>query len=170
MIRAKAPSVATVIVVGFLLTLTGCYSYTPIPLEIAPVGQDVRVLITRRGALELVEVTDVQGEVPSVAGQIVSQEDRDVLLRVPVGQRREGFHMVALEQTVRIPTGEILQVERRDFDRGKTALLGVGFIAGSAFIITSIMNAIGGDTSPQPGPGPDENRIPIPMISIPIGR
>lgn len=168
MTHATRPFLATVIV-GALL-LSGCYSYTPVPLEVTPNGQDVRILITRQGALELVEVTEVHGQVPSVTGQIVSQEDRDVLIRVPVGQRRDGFHMVALEQTIRIPAGEILQVERRDFDRGKTALLGVGFIAGSAFIITSIMNAIGGETNPQPDPGPGETRIPIPLISIPIGR
>ncbi len=168
MTHATKPSLATVIAGAFLLT--GCYSYTPVPLAVTPNGQEVRVLITRQGALELVEVTDVQGEVPSVRGQIVSQADREVLMRVPVGQRRDGFHMVDLEQTIRIPAGEILQVERRDFDRGKTVLLGVGFVAGSAFIITSIMKALGGDTSPRPDPGPDEIRIPVPMISVPIGR
>lgn len=168
MTHATRPSLATVIVGAFLLT--GCYSYTPIPLEVTPNGQDVRILITRQGALELVEVTDVQGEVPSVTGQIVNREGREVLMRVPVGQRRDGFHRVSLEQTIRIPAGEILQVERRDFDRGKTALLGVGFIAGSAFIITSIMNALGGDTGTDGTAPPDENRIPVPMISIPIGR
>ncbi|MEX2466870.1 MAG: hypothetical protein WD995_08160 [Gemmatimonadota bacterium] len=152
------------------LLSSGCYSYTAVPLELAPEGEDVRVLVTRRGAFELSEITAVQGEIPSVRGRIVSKEQGEILLRVPVAQRTDGFHMVSLDQTVRVPTGEILQVERRDFDRGKTALLGAGALAGSAFIIISIMDAFGGDAGSGEGPDPEETRIPVPLISIPIGR
>ena len=153
-----------------LLASAGCFSYTAVPLEMAPEGQDVRVLVTRQGAFELSEVTDVQGEVPSVPGRIVTKEEREILLRVPIAQRRDGFHMASLDQTIRVPRGEILQVERRDFDTGKTMLLGAGALAGSVFIIMSIMEAFGGDTAPGEGPGPDESWIPTPLISVPIGR
>jgi hypothetical protein len=153
-----------------LLASSGCFSYTAVPLEMAPEGQDVRVLVTRQGAFELSEVTEVEGEVPSVSGRIVTKEEREILLRVPVAQRRDGFHMTSLDQTIRVPVGEILQVERRDFDTGKTMLLGAGAVAGSAFIIISIMKAFGGDTSPGDGPSPEESWIPLPLISVPIGR
>ena len=153
-----------------LLFSSGCFSYTMIPLELAPEGQDVRVLVTREGAAELAEVTEVEGQVPSVNGTIISKEDREILLRVPVAQRRDGFHLASLDQTIRVPTGEILQVERRDFDTGRTLLLGAGAAAGAAFIIISIMEAFGGDTAPGEGPSPEETRIPAPLISIPIGR
>lgn len=163
-------TVTRAVLMAALLTSAGCFSYTAIPLELAPEGQDVRVLVTRRGAFELSEVTNVQGEVPSVSGRIVTKEDREILLRVPIAQRRDGFHMASLDQTIRVPMGEILQVERRDFDIGKTVLLGAGALAGSVFIIMSIMDAFGGDTGSGDGPGPDESWVPAPLISVPIGR
>ena len=93
-----------------------------------------------------------------------------MLLRVPVGQRRDGFHTVSLDQTIRVPVAEILQMERRELDVTKTSFLVAGALGGSAFIIFSIMNAFGESDARDPGGNPQENRIPIPVISVPIGR
>jgi len=152
------------------LLSTGCFRYVPVTLETAPQGQDVRVLVTRQGAAELREIIDVPGEVPSLTGRLEALEGRDVLLRVPVGQRQAGFHTVSLDQTIRVPAGEILLIERREFDRGRTALLVGGAVAASTFIIVSIMQAFGGDTSDPGDPGAPESRIPLPFFSVPIGR
>jgi hypothetical protein len=150
--------------------MSACYRYTPVPLQITPEGQQVRLLVTREGATELREVTEIGAEVPTLTGTIVEIEDQEILLRVPVAQRQAGFHTVSLDQTIRVPSGEILQVERRDFDRGKTALFVGATVAVSAFVITSIMKAFGGDSSNPGDPPPVEIRIPTPLISIPIGR
>lgn len=163
-------TVTRAVLFSALLASAGCFSYTAVPLELAPEGQDVRVLVTRRGAFELSEITSVEGEVPSVTGRIVTKEEREILLRVPIAQRRDGFHMASLDQTIRVPLGEILQVERRDFDTGKTMLLGAGALAASAFLIMSIMEAFGGDSSRDGGIPPDESWVPAPLISVPIGR
>lgn len=163
---------ATVLFPALLLTLLlpGCFRYVPVTLDTAPEGQDVRVIVTRDGASELREVADVASEVPTLTGRFMGFEDRNMLLRVPVGQRQAGFHTVSLDQTIRIPSGEVLQIERREFDRGRTALLAGGAVAGSVFIIASIMQAFGGDTSGPGDPGPPESRIPIPFASFVIGR
>jgi hypothetical protein len=148
---------------------SGCFRYLPVPLEATPDGQDVRLLVTRQGASELNEVANVDGAVPTLTGTIVSREGRELLLNVPVGQRQDGFHTASINQTIRVPMGEILQVERRELDKAKTGLLLGGAAAGSAFIIFSIMDAFGGDSSGSP-PDLNESRIPIPFLSIPIGR
>jgi hypothetical protein len=127
------------------------------------------LLVTRRGASDLAQVTTIEGEVPTVRGTLLEREGANMLLRVPVGQRRDGFHTVSLDQTIRIPMSEILQVERRELDVPKTSLLVAGAIGGSAFIILNIMKAFGESDVPDGG-GPEESRIPVPFISVPIGR
>ncbi|MDZ7778915.1 MAG: hypothetical protein U5R14_03120 [Gemmatimonadota bacterium] len=169
MTRPATGTRAALTATALLFSLSGCFSYVPATLESTPAGEDVRVLVTRQGASELLEVTDIEGEVPALRGTLMGREANDVLLRVGVGQRREGFHTVSLDQTIRVPSGEILQVERRELDTGKTALLTGGAIAGSAFIIISIMDAFGGDAGRKPDQ-PQEIRIPTPFISIPVGR
>lgn len=151
------------------LLLSGCFRYVPTPVDVAPPGEDVRLLVTRQGAADLAQVTDVEGEVPTVRGTLLERRGAEMLLSVPVGQRRDGFHTVSLDQTIRIPVSEILQVERREFDTPKTAFLVAGAVGGSAFIIFSIMSAFGESDGSDPG-GPEESRIPIPFISVPIGR
>lgn len=169
MIRRATGTRAALAAAAILLPLSGCFSYVPVTLESTPEGEDIRVLVTRQGASELAEISDIQGEVPALRGTLLGRDQNDVLLRVGIGQRQEGFHSVSLDQTIRVPSGEILQVERRELDKGKTALLTGGAIAGSAFIIISIMDAFGGDAARE-GEQPEEIRIPTPFISIPIGH
>jgi hypothetical protein len=154
-----------------LLLLSGCFRYVPVPLEVVPDGEDVRLLVTRQGAFELSEVTNVEtGAAPTLRGTVVGREPETLMVRVPVGARQEGIHTVTLGQTIRVPEGEILQVERREFDAVKTGGLVAGVIGGSVFIIVSIMDAFGGDQTNGDPPQPPESRIPVPFVRIPIGR
>ena len=151
------------------LLLSGCFRYVPTPVDMTPPGDDVRLLVTRQGADDLAQVTIVESAAPTVRGTFVEREGASMLLRVPVGQRQDGFHTVSLDQTIRIPVSEILQVERRELDVTKTGFLIAGAIGGSVFIIRNIMSAFGESDGSDPG-GPEESRIPVPFISIPIGR
>lgn len=151
-------------------SLGGCFRYVPVPLEAVPPGESVRLLVTRQGVSELTEVTEVEGAAPQVQGTLLGLEESTLMLRVPVGARQEGIHTVRLEQTIRIPEGEVLQVERREVDPLKTiGLLAVGVAGGTAMIL-SIMEAFG-ESSPRRDPSPpEESRIPIPLLRVPIGR
>lgn len=150
--------------------LSGCFSYVPTALDVTPAGEEVRLLVTRQGAAELAQVTDVSTEVPTLRGTVLEREPETLMLRVPVGQRQMGFHTASLDQTIRVPVGEILQVERRELDTGKTALLIGGALGASAFVIFSIMEAFGESPTPGDPTPPEESRIPIPFLSVPIGR
>ena len=151
---------------GAVALLSGCFKYVPTQLEATPEGQNVRLFVTRQGALELTEVSEVSGAVPSLAGTLVAREGRDVLIQVAVAQRRDGFHSVNMAQTIRVPTGEILSVERREFDAVGTALLAGGTAALGATIVFLIIEAYGGPASPGEDPPVD---LHLDLFRIPIG-
>jgi hypothetical protein len=149
------------------LCLSGCFSYVPTALETTPVGEDVRLLVTRQGGFELSAITNIDASVPLVRGRIVGREGAELLLSVPAAQRRDGFHTVQLNQTIRVPVDEIVGIERREFNGFNTALLAGGGVAVAVGIITVIMDAFG-NTGLDTGPEPPEFRGSF--FSIPIGR
>lgn len=155
------------LLLGAVLVASGCFKYVPTQLEAMPQGENVRLFVTRQGALELAEVREVDGSIPSLTGRLVSQEDREVLIQVPVAERREGFHSVDLTQTIRVPAGEIISVERRQFDPLGTGLLAGGTAALGAMVVYLIIDAYGGP--PRPGEIPPDELRHIDLFSIPIG-
>ena len=149
------------------LCLSGCFSYVPTALETTPVGEEVRILVTRQGGFELSAVTNIDASVPLVRGRLVGREGPEILLSIPAAQRRDGFHTVQLNQTIRVPVGEIVGVERRKFDGLNTVVLAGGGVAVALGIIAVIMDAFG-NTGPDGSPEPPEFRGSF--FSIPIGR
>jgi hypothetical protein len=149
-----------------VLVLPGCYSYTPTDLTAVPPGADVRLLVTRQGAFELSEVTEVDARVPIVHGRIVGREGDDLMLNVAVSQRQDGFHTVRLGQTIRIPLGEILSTEEKSLSPSKTGLALAGAVGGAAFVIFSIMKADGQLRDPTT----DAPEFGLPWLTIPFGE
>jgi hypothetical protein len=147
----------------------GCFTYVPAQLETTPPGENVRVLVTRQGASELASVTTVAGDVPSMDGSVVGTEGTDLLLRVAVGERREGFIASSLNQTVRVPVGEILSFQRREVDKLRTGLL-VGVAAGVATAVVVFILDPFGSRDPPSGPDPDELRLDMGVFTIPVGE
>ncbi len=152
------------------LALSGCYRYVPTQLEAMPPGEDVRLTMTRQGAFELAEVIEVTAVAPVVRGQIVRTEDQTLLLSVRVGSRQEGLHSVDLSSTIRIPMGEILGVERREFDAVRSGALAVGTAGVAAAVILVIMESFGNGGRPDGPIDPEETWLPIRLFSIPLGR
>lgn len=149
-----------------VLVLPGCYTYTPTDLTAVPPGADVRLLVTRQGAFELSEVTEVNARVPVVEGRIVGREGDDLMLDVAVSQRQEGFHNVRLGQTIRIPLGEVLSAEEKLLSPSKTALALAGAVGGAVFVIVSIMKADGQLRDPTTNPP----EFGVPWLTIPFGE
>ena len=160
---------STVMFAAGALTLSGCYQYRPIPIDLAPQGENVEVVVTRTGAFELGEVTNLSGEVPVIRGEYMGEEDDALLLQVPVGSRQDGIHRVDLQQIIRVPTGEVLAMSQREFDAGSTALVvGVG-AAGVAALLYGIIEAFGSGSGSDGTDPPDDSWMPLKLFSIPIG-
>ena len=149
------------------LCLSGCFGYVPTALETTPVGEDVRLLVTRQGGFELSAVTNIDASVPLVQGRLVGREGSELLLGVPTAQRRDGFHTIQLTQTIRVPVDEIVRIERREFNGLNTVLLAGGGVAVAVGIITVIMDTFG-NTGPDGSPEPPEFRGRF--FSISVGR
>ena len=149
------------------LCLSGCFGYVPTVLETAPVGEDIRLLVTRQGGFELSAVTNIDVSVPLVRGRLMGREGSELLLSVPTVQRRDGFHTVQLTQTIRVPVDEIVRIERREFNGLNTVLLAGGGVAVAVGIMAVIMEAFG-NTGPDGSPDPPEFKGRL--FSIPVGR
>lgn len=143
--------------------LAGCFAYVPADPGTIPAGQEVRVLLERGTEIELPDGVPPESEV--LRGRLVRREDDRLTLRVPVGERRPGYS-VELGQDVRIPTAQVLQIQRRELDLGRSALLVAGGAAVAGALLMVIMDDAGASsTSPQPGPGPEVIRVPL--LSLP---
>ena len=155
---------------GFLVALLpGCYSYTVSDPGIAPVGEHVRVAVTRAGGAEIAQVTGRDDAIPLIEGQLVERDAQTLSVRVPVGSPLDIGAVSNLGQVVRVPVGEILSIEEREFSRGKTALLIGGSTAAATLFVIAMMETFGGGTPIDPGDA-DVSRSPRSILfSIPFG-
>jgi hypothetical protein len=147
-----------------LVSATACYSYTPIPSQTVPPGENVRVFVTRRALLDLEDVIDVSGT--NVRGRVVRQDASQLFLRVPVGARQVGFHSESIEQEVPIPVAEITQVERRQFNRMGTGAFIAGGFGATAVVLFVIIQAYGEPEFEEECPDCADFRVPL--LSIPF--
>jgi hypothetical protein len=163
--------VAKRILVGlFVLLATGCYSYVPVELEVAPVGQDVRVYLSRTGVERLRELGGDQipgaaADQPVVSGTLVRRTGSDFSLLIPVTSRQVGFLQTDLGQQVTFPAADAVQVQLRKVSALKTGLV----VAGSTALIGYvIVNIVQGARQPvdRPIPEPGDLRFPA-RFSIP---
>lgn len=153
-----------------LFVLPGCYRYVPIEGVAPSAGEDVRVEVTRRGLFELGEILPTPPTSGSVTGRSAGVDGSDLLLNVPVGQRREGFMSSDLTQIVRIPVEEILGVSRKELDGKTTGFFIAAAAAVSAGLIMVILDTFGGSGGGGDDPVPPDFSPVIGSFSLPWGR
>lgn len=153
-----------------LLVLSGCYTYTPTDASIAPPGEEVRVLVTRAGQSELAAIVGDNGAAGTIVGVIQSVEDDDLLMSVEVGQRQEGIRRIDMVQTIRVPRGEIISMERREVNRVGTGLMIAGAAALGVGVVFGIIEAFGTGEPGEVEPPPVDFTGTIGRFSFPWGR
>ena len=154
------------VVTNLVLVLAGCFNYVPTDFTTVPVGEDVRLTVTRERVPDLSELTLQNDPIPVLEGILERREDASLIVRIPVGRRAEGFHSVALGQAIRVPPGAIISTELRVLDGFKTAGMIAGTIAGATTLLLLGMDAMS-DQAPLPQPDPPD--LQLKLISIPIG-
>ena len=155
----------TICSAAILLLSSACYRYVPIETATAAPGEPVRVYVTEAGAEGFREVYEVDQALPRLRGTVVGRDAGDLLIAVQVAQRQVGFQAVGLDQTLRIPEGEILATERRSLNGLATSAF-VGVVAGGvAAILSFILESEGEPLPPEP-----EVDLMVPLISVPVGR
>lgn len=111
---------------------SGCYAYTHVPVASAPIGEEVRLVMTRQGAAELISVMDIEGAALTVIGTLDGRESESLVFRVP--QPVMSPTAPRLEQVVRVPVAEVLSLELQSYSRARTGML-VGGAAGIAALL-----------------------------------
>ncbi len=153
--RATIPSSAprALAALTLLWILPGCYTFQAInPLDAAP-GEEIRLVLAgpRTGGLA---PSFLRGET-LVQGNLVGVSDDSVGVSVWIGAAYRGTPFEPVHQTYSFPRVELVQMERRQLSRVRTALTTAGVLAG----IYVLIDRLGYFENPNPGPG-DENPPP----------
>ena len=146
--------------------LSGCYKYIPTEAELEPPGQEIRVEVTRLGAEQMTEISDESMASGTITGEVVGVEDDDLLMKVAVGERQRGFQTVDLNQTIRVPLGEVLRLERRELDGTATGLVIGGVAAAGVAVVFTIMKAFG-TSAPNDETPPPVEFLRFNLLSLP---
>ena len=149
-----------------VLGASGCYRYVPTDFLTAPVGQDVRLVVIPDQIEDLAEIGRQDDAIPVVEGTVVGRDGQDLLVRVPIARRQDGFQTQVLGQSIRVPASAIVRAELKLLDKGKTVgatALGLAGLAGLVFAGLEVR----GEETPFPDDDPPELRLTI--FSLPIG-
>ncbi len=137
-------------VVPFLV-LGGCHRYTPLEGVAPAPGDEVRVRLTVGAAVEL---SDRLGTpVRSVDGIALRAGADSVVLTVPGGMRYAGTVFEARQDTLAFHQAQVVQVERKEFSRGRTAVAAAVAIAAAIWIIRAVGGSGGVSGDPSNGGG-----------------
>lgn len=146
------------------IALSACFSYVPAEFDAVPLGESVRVYLTRQGIAAAGDALDQDGE-PFLRGTLLRRDGDRMVLRVPVARRQVGFFAEPIGQDIEVRTSDVVQLERRRLDRTGTGLLVAGTVASAAAVIFLIIDSGGAEDIVDPPP-PERRRIPI--FSLPI--
>jgi hypothetical protein len=137
-----------------ILLISGCFSYIPTELTSVPQGQEVRLHLTRQGLAALPEIPNQAGL--TLTGKLVESGEDRLRVRVPIAIQQDAIVTRTLGQELVIPANAIVQVERRTFNRGRSALVLLGGAVVAAVAYASFRDS--GPESPDlPGePGEPE--------------
>lgn len=135
---------------------SGCYQYLPAQIEPSPpVGDDIRLVVSREGAIEFAEVADLSNvAAPRIEGKLERAEEGSLMVRVPLSTAAyQPGTFSDVGQLIRVPTNQILGIERRKFDPVMSGIVVGGIVAGGTIMLLRIIDAVGtnnGDDNPDP--------------------
>ena len=142
--------------------LIGCYSYQPIAPAAAPPGTEVRAVITGAASDR---VAPLIGSLDTrvLVGNVIENANGAMTLEVPTGgMPNVAASVVRLHARVPIMPTDLVGLERRKLDKGRTALLAGGIAAG---VGAGVALALKAAADPEPGKLPTDpppiNRIPL---------
>lgn len=129
-----------------LLVLSACYTYAPLVGENPGLGDDVRVRLSQA---EAVRVSDMTGRpIRTLEGRVFRVASDSLTLDVGWGAVYAGTPFAGRRDTLSFHERDLLELDRKELSRGRTALLGVGLVAAIVMIVTSVTGGGSGD-----GPG-----------------
>lgn len=145
-------------VLPLAMAASGCYSHAAVRPENVQPGALVQARITAARAEQLTDELGRESRV--LRGRIVGEEGGGILLQVPA---LTGAGGPRLEQRVLLPAPEIVELELRTLDRGRTAGLAALLAAAGGYVLLQQFRSGGKDDPPggdKPGGG---NQVILPF-------
>ena len=141
----------TLAALALSLVASGCYSYTEVSPAAVPPGSEVRVSV--RPDADVGVGSDPLPDGPQrLRGRLMGESSAETLrLSVPVGRGEPGVATRQLRQTVSVPMADVLRVELRRFEKGRTAAAIAGGGVAAAIVTVWAFNVL--DPSPGPSDG-----------------
>ncbi len=118
---------------------SGCYTYAQTELKGLPSASYVHLFLTRAG-LDAIPKEAVPTRTNYISGRVQKETADSVLITVPVSLSIQGNGARDLAQNVYIPITEVVGVERRQLNAGRTVLAvvgGFGLVTGTVLGISS---------------------------------
>lgn len=133
--------------------VTGCYRYVAhSPADPMPAGARVRVQLNAAGA-SAIDAT-IGPSVVTLDGETMEWRQDSIVLSVRSAQTRSGERFAWTGLRAAIPPTTIERIERREFSRRRSVVLGVGTAIAGALVIKAAIDAAGGGTPGSGGPPP----------------
>ena len=160
------PRIRRISPVLLLLAGAGCYTYTPATLPELRPGETVRTLLSREQIVDLDGIVTISGR--QLTGRVVGLTEGRVLIDVPVAGSVGGSPIRTLNQRVALAPEGILEVERRNLDGVRTALVVGGAVAVVGALVAWQISESENSPVRNPREPPDASRVPGVRIVIPL--
>lgn len=150
-----------------IVALSGCYTFRPAAAGDLTPGQTVRVRVAG-GYADSLGVLLQRPDARLVEGSVVERDNGATLLEVQVAGSLEGMRFESLNQRVEIPHDEVVEVELKELDKGKS--YGVGALAAAAIagIVIRQLSADGGGAQNPGTGGPQDAVVTAPKLTVPL--
>ena len=129
--------------------MTGCYRATPIQGITTDVGAPVRLQLTDQASYELTPL--IGNGITRADGQLVSASDSALTLSLTNVVAHNGIETTWKGEQVSFKRSGLVRIERRELDRSRSWIVGVGGVAATVAIGTAF-NLLGGKSGGKNGP------------------
>jgi hypothetical protein len=146
--------------------LPACYRYQPVTLEAVPEGATVRAVLSPSASAALKERHGISSG-SHLEGTVLEDYGAAVALWVASVPASPEFGSGTLYQQVDVLKSDILRVDLRELDRGKTAFLALGGAVAVAVAARAALSGGTGESNSGGGGVPPESRgtrLPIVIL------
>jgi hypothetical protein len=157
--RADRLAVALAALVAFAPLVAGCYRYVPAGNADLQPDNEVRVRVNEAEARRLAVAIEPGTRV--LEGRVVEHQQDSVLLLVNVYSELQGARVVTLNQRLNVARPGIVDVELRQLDGTKTAIVAVAGVALVGTVIGAIATGGFDSGNDDGGPGPRDLLVPL---------
>ena len=143
-----------------LLSLSACYTYAPVQPASVANGASVRARVSATAAERIAPLIGVS-DARLLMGRFAGTDAGGFLVEVPTTtQVGPAGSLQSLAQRISIPRGDLLEIETRTLNRGRTAaVVGAAAVIAGATAVNVLRGERGSDR--PPGGSSTDTRIPV---------